>query len=121
MRWTLPIVLLFAACDAPTLDHDAGADAACALGALSVCIYNDSTSTAPMSGTVTVRRDEADVPWIMRAGEDGCTDELLEPGTWQMSASDSTGTCVTPFEAVEIRPCERTEVRAEVINHCVDG
>lgn len=124
MRWAWLTVLL-AACGGSTPGRgDAGADASCEgeLGMLSVCVYGDARSTAPLpNGTVTVRRDAEDVPWIMRAGEDGCTEERLEPGFWEVSANDASGTCATPFEPVEVRACERLEVRKEVNAHCVDG
>jgi hypothetical protein len=57
----------------------------------------------------------------MRTGDDGCARELLEVGTWEVSADDGSGTCTTPFEVHEIRACETTSVRAEVFNWCVDG
>jgi len=60
-------------------------------------------------------------PWIMRAGEDGCTEERVEVGTWQMSASDASGPCVTPFEPISIEPCATTVEDAYVIGWCVDG
>ncbi|MCZ7678578.1 MAG: hypothetical protein M5U28_07315 [Sandaracinaceae bacterium] len=124
MRWALLSALLAACGGSAAPADDGGTDASCAgeLGTLRVCVYGDALSTAPLpNGTVTVRRDAEDVPWIMRAEEDGCTEELLELGFWEVSANDASGTCATPFEAVEVRACERLELRKDVNAHCVDG
>lgn len=125
-RSTIPAVALLwlvVGCGAATAETDAGAPDACepTLGVLEVCIYGDATSTAPMGGTATARRSETDVPWLMRSGDDGCTRELVEVGTWQVQASDTSGTCTAPFVTVEVRACELTTVRAEVNPYCVDG
>lgn len=118
----IALALLLAGCDAAT-ETDAGGPDACepSLGVLEVCIYGDATSTEPFGGSVTARRSATDVPWIMRSGVDGCTREQVEVGSWEVQASDSSGTCVAPFATVVVRPCELTTVRAEVNLYCVDG
>lgn len=124
MRHALLFALLLAGCavDASGRDElDAGTDACDpTLGTLEVCIYGDATSTMAIGGEVTARRSETDVPFLMRAGDDGCAREQLEVGTWEVSADDGSGSCTTPFEPVEILPCETTTVRAEVFMWCVD-
>lgn len=121
MRRLLLSALLVLGCDAEApADADAGA---CdpAFGTLEVCVYGDATSTMAMSGDVTARRSETDVPFLMRTDPDGCAREQVEVGGWEVSADDGSGFCTTPFEPVEIRPCETTTVRAEVLQWCVDG
>ncbi len=120
----LPFLLALAACDPAAAPDDAGPRDSCdgTLGVLRVCIYGDAASATTLAdGSATARRDASDIPWMMRAGDDGCTEERMEPGTWELSATDSTGTCTTPFTPVEIRACEVTEIRAEVDMYCVDG
>ncbi len=124
MRVAIAVMLVLSAgCDAAVGASDAGTDACVDdLATLRVCIYDDESSTSTLGGgSVTLRRDEADVPWLMQASDDGCTEERVEPGTWEYRASDASGTCVTPFMPLELRPCERVELRAEVIDYCVDG
>jgi hypothetical protein len=118
MRGRVALVLLLAGCGESGSSPDACTSE---LGMLRVCIYEDASSTMTISGSATVRRDASDVPWIMPTQDDGCTHERLEAGTWEVNGFDSTGTCSSGFMPIEIRACEVTEVRAEVLAGCVDG
>lgn len=113
-------VLLLVGCNDTTSGGDASACTP-GFGTLEVCIYADMSSTTPSSGSeATARRSASDVPFVMRAPE-GCTNEDLEVGTWEVSGDDGSGTCTTPFEPVTIIECETTRLRVEYINYCVDG
>lgn len=117
MRPIVAAVLLMA-CDARV----AQPPDACAseLGTLRVCIYMDASSTMTIGGSVTARRDPTDVPWLIQIDADGCATDQIEVGAWDVTAIDSSGTCTVTLPA-EVRACEVTELRAEVISGCVDG
>jgi hypothetical protein len=121
------IALVSAACsggDEPAADGGSGGGDACdpGFGTLVVCVYDDATSTTPLAGAeVTIRRDAMDIPWIIRAGDDGCTDETVDVGAWEMSAKNAAGDCVTSFEPIEVRGCEINALDVYVIAFCTDG
>ncbi|MCB9593653.1 MAG: hypothetical protein H6719_13050 [Sandaracinaceae bacterium] len=123
MRHALPVLLVVASvgCSGGTGGDPDASSCDPGFGTLEVCVFSDSTSTSPSPGAeVTGRRSETDVPFLMPAPE-GCSREQVEVGTWQVSGNDSSGTCPTPFEPVEVRECETTTHRVEYINSCVDG
>jgi hypothetical protein len=104
---------------------DAPGDAACdpAYGTLRVCVYYDETATSGLpDAEVTIRRSEDDVPWLMRVMDDGCVEENVEVGGWQLSAVDEPmGFCRTPFMPILVDPCETTTLDVYVLSSCVDG
>ncbi len=68
-----------------------------------------------------VRSDPEEEPIQAIAGEDGCVEISLEPGTWQASGSSAAGDCVTPYEEQEIEACGLLEVDFYLMNWCMDG
>ncbi|MCA9609850.1 MAG: hypothetical protein KC619_29835 [Myxococcales bacterium] len=120
MRRLLGVALVLAGCSGGGSGDPDGSTCDPGYGELVVCIYSDATSTTPTGGDATARRSETDVPFLMPA-PDGCSREQIEVGTWQVSGNDSSGTCPTPFEPVEVRECETTTVRVDYIDYCVDG
>lgn len=129
MRTTLSLLLLvplLAAC--PPVrgddDDDAGTcDTETDPGTVRACVYWSEDDPSPMDGgSVRARRGaDDDEPIEVLIDATGCADVLLDAGTWELSASNAYGDCVTSYEPFEVLACDTLEVDFFVMLWCMDG
>ena len=104
-------------------DDDGGCDASVDYGAVHACIYFSTGDETGLDGASLSARTgpEDTAPIEALAGADGCVEIQLAAGSWELSASNAFGDCVTPWEAYEIVGCETLDLEFSVSNWCMDG
>ncbi|MCO4769364.1 MAG: hypothetical protein KDA24_04985 [Deltaproteobacteria bacterium] len=111
----LLLALLLCACPPSRGDDD---DSAC-VTALQVCA---TYSGSPEDGSATIRTGpEDELPVQSPLDDAGCATFQVDAGTWEWRAEDSSMTCISVYEAVEVTACETAEVSVELVNWCMDG
>jgi hypothetical protein len=72
-------------------------------------------------GTLRARPDSSTDPIEVLIGDTGCAEVDLEPGDWELSASNEYGDCVTAYEVFEVVGCDTLELDFYVMLWCMDG
>ena len=117
MRGSLLLfAVLLCACPPTRADDD---DSACSTG-VTIC---GTMSGLPGDGGEGVLRTAAgdDLPIQSPLDADGCTTIEVGPGSYEWSAADSSGTCISVFQPVEVMECETASVSVELLDWCMDG
>ncbi len=103
-------------------DDDTACDPAGDPGTVRGCVYWSEDDPTPMDGgMLRVRSDPEAEPVEALLDAAGCADIVLFPDTWEFSASNAFGDCVTAWEAFGVEACETLELDFYVMLWCMDG
>jgi hypothetical protein len=103
-------------------DDDATCDPGTDHGTVQACVFWSEDDPSPVpGGTLRARPDSSTDPIEVLIGDTGCAEVDLEPGDWELSASNEYGDCVTAYEVFEVVGCDTLELDFYVMLWCMDG
>lgn len=112
----LLFAVLLCACPPNRADDD---DTACST-AVTICATMGDTPGD--GGEGVLRTDpEDDLPIQSPLDAEGCTTIEVGSGSYEWRAEDSSGTCVSVFQPVEVMECETASVSVDLVYWCMDG
>ncbi len=112
----LLFAVLLCACPPNRSDDD---DATCS-SAVTICA---TMGGMPVNGGEGVLRTDPgdELPIQSPLDADGCTTIEAASGSYEWRAADSSGTCVSVFQSVEVMECETASVSVDLVDWCMNG